>query len=348
MEEASSAVHLSLTVILPVFNGEGWIERSLSAVDAAIVRSPFGEAEIVVVDDGSTDGTVDEVKNTLLSTTLRIVGQRNRGRFLARRRGLDEATGEFVLFVDTRVLLGPDALAYVGARVRSPGERVWTAHVEVQTKGNPIARFWRGIEHIAWRRYHGEPRHLQYGIADFDWYPKGTTALLCPRDLISDAYDAFTPTVANFSKINDDTALLRFVARREPINISPQYACTYHARATLKGFLKHANHRGSVLIDGYLQPGARFSRSISAVLALSPVAALVAMRHPRLALTALASAPVAVGVGARAAGADRADALVMGTLSIPFGFAYLAGMWRGFMSRLRLRLMNLSSRGGPS
>ena len=46
----------SLSVVFPVFNGVGWIGRSLQKVDAAIAAFPFSSAEIIVVDDGSTDG----------------------------------------------------------------------------------------------------------------------------------------------------------------------------------------------------------------------------------------------------------------------------------------------------
>jgi glycosyltransferase involved in cell wall biosynthesis len=327
----------SLSVVLPVYNGEGWVHRSLSATDAAIRRAGFSRAEIIVVDDGSTDGTVDEAKNTPLETPLRVVSQSNAGRFLARRRGLDEASGDYILFVDSRVLLDEGSLEYVVPLLDDRSSQVWTAHVEAATEGNPIARFWRGIEHIAWRRYHGRPRHVQYGIDEFDWYPKGTTALLCPRPLITEAYDAFTPTVADLTRINDDTALLRFVARDRPMNISPDYSCVYHARTTLRGFLRHAHHRGAVLIDGYLHPGARFSREIAAVLAVSPVLVIVGVRHPKLAAAALAGGPVATAIAARALGADKEDAAVMGALAVPFGVAYLGGMWRGFLSRLQMR-----------
>ncbi len=45
----------SLGVVIPVFNQEAELPATLDALDAAIAASPF-EAEIVVVDDGSTDG----------------------------------------------------------------------------------------------------------------------------------------------------------------------------------------------------------------------------------------------------------------------------------------------------
>lgn len=327
----------SLSVVFPVFNGVGWIGRSLQKVDAAIAAFPFSSAEIIVVDDGSTDDTIREVESTGLATPLRIERQANKGRFLARRRGLDQATGDFLLFIDTRVFLDENAFAYVGPFLDDPDSQVWTADVHAQTQGNPIARFWKAIEHVAWRKYHNDPRHLRYGLDEFDYYPKGTTALLCPTDLMRAAYDAFTPTVADFSKINDDTALLRYVAERQPINIGPGYSCTYHARSTFKAFLKHANHRGSVLIDGYLHPGARFAKAIVVVLVVSPFGLLVAALWPLPTIAAAVAGAVGAGVIAKERGAETADAAVLAGLSIPFGIAYLGGMWKGVCSRFALR-----------
>jgi len=327
----------SLSVVLPVFNGEGWIGRSLAKVDAAIAGFPFATAEILVVDDGSTDGTVSEVERTSLRTPLRVIRQQNQGRFLARKRGLAEATGDFLLFVDTRVFLDEEALAFVGPQLGDPASQVWTADVRAETRGNPIARFWKAIEHVAWRDYHNNPRHVRYGIDKFDFYPKGTTALLCPTALMRAAYDAFTPTVADSSKINDDTALLRFVAERQPINIAPGYGCTYHARSSLEAFVKHAHHRGSVLIDGYLHPGVRFAKAIVVVLAATPLGVVVAITWPGLALAAAGVGAIFAGVVAKAKGAETADAVVLAGLSIPFGVAYLGGMWKGVLSRLALR-----------
>ena len=96
--------------------------------------------------------------------------------------------------------------------------------------------------------------------------------------------------------------MLRWVAERVPINISPGYASTYHARVDLASFLRHANHRGTVLIDGYLRPGTRFAVPIVIVLAASPVGAVLALRHPKVALGLAATGTVAAGVTVRALG----------------------------------------------
>ena len=327
----------SLSVIIPVMNGAGWIGRCLEHLNVAIDRSGFGRAEVIVVDDGSTDATADEATAAMATEPaigFRLLRQANEGRFATRRCGLDIAAHDHVLFIDTRVFIDPGALAFVAPRLQHPDQRVWTSHVVAATEGNPLAGFWQAIEHVAWRRYFRRPSTTSFGIEDFDFFPKGTTALIAPRQLLIDAFDAFDPTVGDWHKVNDDTAVLRWVAERTPINISPSYASTYNARTTLPAFLRHAEHRGTVLIDGYLRPGARFAGPIVGVLAATPVGVLLAIRHPlRIAAAAIAGS-VAAGVGVKALGARTADAKVLGTYAVPFGVAYLSGMWRGVGLRL--------------
>ena len=54
----------------------------------------------------------------------------------ARRAGVDEAVGEYVLLLDGRVRIRPGALSYVESRI-AQGRRIWTAHVHVEAKRNP-------------------------------------------------------------------------------------------------------------------------------------------------------------------------------------------------------------------
>jgi glycosyltransferase involved in cell wall biosynthesis len=325
----------SLSVVVPVYNGAGWIAHCLEHVARAVEASPITDVEIIVVNDGSTDTTATEAQEGTANLPLRVIDQPNLGRFRARRTGLAAACKEFVLLIDTRVLLDRDALAFVAESLHDPDSRIWTAHVAANTAESRYAGFWQAIEHVAWRRYFRHPRTTSYGLDEFDYYPKGTTALIGPRQLLVDAWDAFQPTIKDWRKANDDTAVLRWVAARTPINISPCYSCTYNARRDLKSFLNHANHRGTVLIDGYLRPGARFAGPIIIVLATSPFGLWFALRHPVRAATLAGVGAGVVGLFARGLGARREDAFTLAIWSVPFSGAYLAGMWRGVFLRFQ-------------
>lgn len=335
----------TLSVIIPVFNGQGWVGPCLRHLLVAI-RAADLVAEILVIDDGSTDGTRQEALDAVPTGSrvdLRVLSQDNLGRFAARQLGLDNARNDFVLFIDTRVFIDPGSLAFVAPLLRGHDTTVWTSHVVAATQDNRIAGFWQAIEHIAWRRYFKNPRTMSFGIDDFDFYPKGTTALIAPKHLLQDAFKAFDPTVADWHKVNDDTAVLRWVAERTPINISPNYSSSYNARTDLKAFLKHAEHRGTVLIDGYLRPGTRFAAPILIVLLATPTGIWFLLRHPLRALGLGIAGSTAAFVGSRRLGVQREDSQTLGALAMPFGFAYLTGMWRG----VGLRVAWIVNHRGP-
>src|SRR5688572_16177909 len=142
-----------LSVIIPVYNGAGWIRGCIERVALAISRADLVNAEFIVINDGSTDSTVEEARDASSgSTPVTVITQPNLGRLAARRTGLEAAVGDMVLFIDARVRLDPTALAYVWPLLDSSSSRVWTAHVEANTDASPIAGFWQAIERSEERR----------------------------------------------------------------------------------------------------------------------------------------------------------------------------------------------------
>ena len=317
-----------LSIVIPAFNSSGWITQCLEHLSAALKNAQISDAEVIVVDDGSTDGTGQEAQR-FPGLPIQLVSQVNQGRFLARENGLAKCSGSHVLFLDTRVFLAETSLTFVLPFLNEANSSLWTAHVEANTTGNPIARFWRAIESIFWRRYMKNPTTTSFGLEDFDYYPKGTTALIAPAGLIREAITAFRPTVTDWRKVNDDTALLRYAAERTRINISPQYACTYNARTNLKAFLHHANHRGSVLIDGYLRKGTRLNIPIWGVLLLAPIGLALSLMFWELAVGAIVLIPIALFVFVSILGINKIDAMVLAGLFWPFSISYLCGMYWG-------------------
>lgn len=325
---------VSLSVVIPAYNAEGWITRCLDHLAVAFSNAGISEPEIIVVDDGSTDSTAQEARS-FERLSVRVLSQENLGRFKARENGLNASHGSHILFIDTRVFMGPDSLSFVLPFLCEPNTSVWTADVQANTDGNQIARFWRAIETVFWRRYMRRPRTMSFGIKEFDYFPKGTTALIVPRRLFADAIADFAPTVSDWRKVNDDTALLRYAAERTPINISPGYTCVYNARTSLRAFVNHANHRGSVLIDGYLRRGTRLNMPIWAVLVLAPVAVALLILNPLYLAASVLGVPLAALLFASAFGARVKDAALLALLFWPFAVYYLCGMYWGLWLKLR-------------
>lgn len=81
-----------VSVIIPVYNGERYIEKSIKSV----LDQSFRDIEIIIVDDGSTDGTANIIKKY----NVRYIYQNNKGPSAARNRGIKEAKGEYISFLD--------------------------------------------------------------------------------------------------------------------------------------------------------------------------------------------------------------------------------------------------------
>jgi glycosyltransferase involved in cell wall biosynthesis len=85
-----------VSAVIPTFNRRDYVMRAIESVLAQTVPVD----EIVVVDDGSTDGTCDAV-NARYGSLVRVVRQANGGPSVARRRGILEARGEWIAFLDS-------------------------------------------------------------------------------------------------------------------------------------------------------------------------------------------------------------------------------------------------------
>ena len=98
---------MSLSVIIPVFNGEQTLARCLDSV----LQQQTVWAEIIVVNDGSTDGTA-ALLDTYARTheNIKVFTTPNRGQAAARNEALSHATGEWVFFLDADDYWGPDYL----------------------------------------------------------------------------------------------------------------------------------------------------------------------------------------------------------------------------------------------
>jgi glycosyltransferase involved in cell wall biosynthesis len=95
---------MQLSVIVPVYNGE----RYLAAAIASVRRQAYAPLEIIIVDDGSTDGTARLIER--LGPDIRTVHQANHGPAAARNRGLELATGDVIAFIDADDLWPDDKL----------------------------------------------------------------------------------------------------------------------------------------------------------------------------------------------------------------------------------------------
>lgn len=122
----------SFSVIIPTHNRLEFLKAALESVWQQ-TQQPW---EVIVVDDGSTDGTHEWLASQ--RGRIRFVRQDNRGPGAARNRGAAQATGDFLAFLDSDDLWLPTALAsYAEALDRHPEARLLLARVVEFTGPSP-------------------------------------------------------------------------------------------------------------------------------------------------------------------------------------------------------------------
>lgn len=96
----------TVSVIIPVYNGERFLAEAIrSALDQTL--SP---AEIIVIDDGSTDASAEVARG--FGPPVRVLAQANLGPAAARNLGVAHAAGDLLAFLDADDLWMPEKLAY--------------------------------------------------------------------------------------------------------------------------------------------------------------------------------------------------------------------------------------------
>jgi glycosyltransferase involved in cell wall biosynthesis len=95
-----------ISVIIPTYNSARFIGNAIKSVR----DQTYSDLEIIVVDDGSTDNTEDTVRS-ISDRRIRYIKTPNQGNYFARNRGLEEAKGNFVAFLDADDVFLPEKLA---------------------------------------------------------------------------------------------------------------------------------------------------------------------------------------------------------------------------------------------
>ena len=123
-----------LSVIVPVYNVESWIDRCLES----LVAQDFGDFEVVCVNDGSTDASRERLAAwEAREPRLRVIDQPNAGPSAARNAGIGAARGDYVSFLDADDRYLPGACGRIVAALDQTGADVLVFGGRVFPEGAP-------------------------------------------------------------------------------------------------------------------------------------------------------------------------------------------------------------------
>lgn len=121
------------SVVMTAFNSAATIDRAVSSV----LSQDFGDFELLVVDDGSSDSTQAIVSRHLGDPRVALISQSNRGCPAARQKGIDRARGAHIIFLDSDDEALPGWLSSFAAQISAQGNDVLCCGARVISAGAP-------------------------------------------------------------------------------------------------------------------------------------------------------------------------------------------------------------------
>ncbi len=122
-----------VSIIIPTYNSANTIEETIVSVQ----QQSFTNWELIIIDDGSQDNTVEVIKN-IAESRIKLFSDKNGGVAVARNRGIAQATGDFIAFLDADDLWTPDKLKLqIEALNQNPKAKVaysWTSFIDENGK----------------------------------------------------------------------------------------------------------------------------------------------------------------------------------------------------------------------
>ena len=132
----------TVSILVPAFNEATTIERTVRS----LVASDYPDFEVIVIDDGSTDGTASIVESLALDRVA-VVRQSNLGKAAALNRGLQQASADFVVVVDADSVFEREALGRVVEPFAEERVGAVAGNTKVGNRRGLLGR-WQHIEYV--------------------------------------------------------------------------------------------------------------------------------------------------------------------------------------------------------
>ncbi|NJO41671.1 MAG: glycosyltransferase [Cyanobacteria bacterium CRU_2_1] len=166
---------LRVSVIIPTYNGDRFIAEAIESV----LNQTYSNWELILIDDGSTDTTRSIIQSFCSLKSIRYFFQTNHGVGAARNRGIEQAQGDLIAFLDQDDYFSPEKLAVQVARLAAQPElgMVSSGWQIVNEQGQPVSvvQPWQGLPTLElkeWVRW--KPVFLGAMLFRKEWLERST------------------------------------------------------------------------------------------------------------------------------------------------------------------------------
>lgn len=211
---------IQFSVVIPLYNKEKHITRAINS----ILNQKYQPAEIVIVDDGSTDHSVNEVEKFKEDSRIRLIRQKNLGVSAARNNGVSETTNELIAFLDADDEWKPEFLSQIQRLYNNfPDCGAYaTAYEIIEQNGKRCVPYIKGIPPAPWIGIIPNLfRMMQYDL------PFMPSSVIIPKSVFEEM-NGFPIGI----KRGEDKILWVRLGMKYPIAYSPSFLAIYHREAT--------------------------------------------------------------------------------------------------------------------
>ncbi len=240
------------SVVIPLYNKERHIQRAINSV----LKQTYHEFELIVVNDGSTDSSVHMVRQ-IQDPRIKLLCQQNAGVSAARNRGINEARGELIAFLDADDAWRPNFLdTIMRLRKNYPNSGAYSTSFECQNSEGKIAKKRnKGTLTIGWEGVFDD--YFQYAIKNKLFC---SSSVAIPRSVFEDVGLFDTSLIWG-----EDLNMWCRVALKYKVAFSNTICAIYFQDADNRACIRHMDYRRSFVngSEKFLEENKRaFSNSI--------------------------------------------------------------------------------------
>jgi cellulose synthase/poly-beta-1,6-N-acetylglucosamine synthase-like glycosyltransferase len=213
-----------VSIVIPMYNAERHIKKVLGAV---LEQDYPGPIEVIVVNDGSTDGSLEVVEEIRKTRDFKIMDQKNQGAVTATNNGFRAASHDIIFSIDSDVVLTSDWLKKIIEEFRDPG----VGAVQGYYKTPKGVSFWARM-----MGYDVEARYDSIGSRYVTQVCTGDTAYR--KDAI-DKVGLFDPA---FRYGYDNDMSYRLVKAGYKLVFRKDALCDHYWKEDIKGYMKQQYH----------------------------------------------------------------------------------------------------------